>query len=130
MMCCRARAASANSGAKRWTNRYTENADRRAGRTGRCRRDLIARVSLMPTPVANATVPHILLRDRDSKFSGAFDEVFRTDGLRVVRTPVRAPKANAVAERWVGTVRRECIDHVLIFGRSHLERVLRAYTEH
>ncbi len=73
---------------------------------------------------------HILLRDRDSKFSGAFDEVFRTDGLRVVRTPVRAPKANAVAERWVGTVRRECIDHVLIFGRRHLGRVLRAYTEH
>jgi putative transposase len=73
---------------------------------------------------------HILLRDRDSKFSGAFDEVFRTDGLRVVRTPVRAPRANAVAERWVGTVRRECIDHVLIFGRRHLERVLRAYTEH
>jgi hypothetical protein len=71
---------------------------------------------------------HILLRDRDSKFSGAFDEVFRTDGLRVVRTPVRAPRANAVAERWVGTFRREYIDHVVIFGRRHLERVLRAYT--
>jgi transposase len=70
---------------------------------------------------------HILLRDRDAKFSGAFDEVFRTEGLRVVRTPVRAPKANAVAERWVGTVRRECTDHVLIFGRRHLERVLRAH---
>jgi putative transposase len=72
----------------------------------------------------------ILLRDRDAKFSGPFDEVLRTEGLRVVKTPVRAPRANAFAERWVGTVRRECLDHVLIFGRRHLQRVLAAYTEH
>jgi len=67
---------------------------------------------------------HILLRDRDAKFSRASDEVFRTEGLRVVKTPVRAPRANAFAERWVGTVRRECLDQVLIFGRHHLRRVL------
>jgi putative transposase len=73
---------------------------------------------------------HILLRDRDAKFSGTFDEVFRTEGLSVVRTPVRAPRANAFAERWVGTVRRECLDHVLIFGRCHLQRVLDAYAKH
>jgi transposase InsO family protein len=73
---------------------------------------------------------HILLRDRDAKFSGPFDEVFRTEGLTVVKTPVRAPKANAFAERWVGSVRRECLDHVLIFGRRHLQRVLDAYAEH
>jgi putative transposase len=73
---------------------------------------------------------HILLRDRDAKFSGTFDEVFRTEGLRIVKTPVRAPSANAFAERWVGTVRRECLDHVLIFGRRHLQRVLDAYAEH
>jgi transposase InsO family protein len=73
---------------------------------------------------------HILLRDRDSKFSGPFDEVFRTEGLTVVKTPVRAPRANAFAERWVGTARRECLDHILIFGRRHLERVLGAYAEH
>jgi putative transposase len=73
---------------------------------------------------------HLLIRDRDAKFSGAFDEDFRTEGLSVVKTPVRAPRANAVAERWVGTARRECLDHVLIFGRRYLQRVLGAYTEH
>ena len=73
---------------------------------------------------------HLLVRDRDAKFSGPFDEVLRTEGLAVVKTPIRALKANAVAERWVGTVRRECLDHVLVFGRRHLQRVLVAYTEH
>ena len=62
---------------------------------------------------------HVLLRDRDAKFSGPFDEVFRTEGLSVVKTPVRAPRANGIAERWVGTARRECLDHILIFGRRH-----------
>ena len=72
----------------------------------------------------------LLIRDRDAKFSGPLDEVFRTEGLSVVKTPVRAPRANAFAERWVGTVRRECLDHVLIFGRRHLQRVLGVYAEH
>lgn len=73
---------------------------------------------------------HLFIRDRDAKFSGSFDEVLSTEGLTVVKTPVRAPRANAVAERWVGTVRRECLDHVLVFGRRHLQRVLGAYVEH
>jgi transposase InsO family protein len=73
---------------------------------------------------------HILIRDREAKFSGLFDEVLRTEGLTVVKTPARAPKANAVAERWVGSVRRECLDHMLVFGRRHLQRVLVGYTEH
>jgi transposase InsO family protein len=71
-----------------------------------------------------------VIRDRDSKFSGSFDEVFRTEDARVVRTPVRAPKANAVAERWVRTARRECLDHLLVLGRRHLERVLREFATH
>jgi putative transposase len=71
-----------------------------------------------------------LIRDRDSKYGGAFDEVFRSEGIRIVRTPVRAPKANAIAERFVRTVRAECLDWLLILNRRHLERVLRIYVDH
>jgi putative transposase len=71
-----------------------------------------------------------LIRDRDSKFSGPFDEVFRTEGIAVIRTPIRAPRANAFAERWVRTMRRECLDWTLVYGRRHLERVLRIYAQH
>ena len=68
-----------------------------------------------------------LIRDRNAKFSGPFDEVFRSEGVRVIRTPIRSPKANAFAERFVKTVRRECLDHVLIFGERHLQRILEEY---
>jgi putative transposase len=72
----------------------------------------------------------LLIRDRDSKYTGPFDEVFRGAGIRVVTTPLRAPQANAVAERFVRTVRAECLDWLLILNRRHLERVLREYVEH
>lgn len=71
-----------------------------------------------------------LIRDRDSKYSGSFDEVFRSEHVRVVKTPVRAPKANAVAVRFVRTVRSECLDRLLILNRRHLERVLHVYVDH
>jgi putative transposase len=71
-----------------------------------------------------------LIHDRDTKFSHAFDEVFRTEGVRVIRTPVQAPNANAFAERWVRTVRSDCLDRILILGRRHLEHVLRVYRRH
>jgi len=71
-----------------------------------------------------------LIHDRDSKFAAAFDEVFRSEGIRVIHTPIRAPQANAYAERFVRTVRAECLDWVLIIGRRHLETVLRIYTAH
>jgi putative transposase len=71
-----------------------------------------------------------LVRDRDAKYSRAFDEVFRAEGTRVIRTPVRAPRANAYAERWVRTVRAECLNHMLILGRRHLDSVLAEFMEH
>ena len=71
-----------------------------------------------------------LIHDRDSKFSAAFDEIFRSEGFNVIKTPIRAPQANAYAERFVRTVRAECLDWLLIVGRRHLEHVLRSYTIH
>jgi transposase InsO family protein len=71
-----------------------------------------------------------LIRDNDGKFTRAFDTVFSAEGVRVIRTPVRAPKANAAAERFVGSVRRECLDWLLIANRRHLNRVLREFAEH
>jgi putative transposase len=71
-----------------------------------------------------------LLRDRDRKFTPAFDDLWRAVGAEVIRTPIQAPNANAVAERWVGTVRRECLDHLLITGRQQLLRVLHVYVRH
>jgi putative transposase len=73
---------------------------------------------------------HLLIRDRDAKFPHAFDDVFRSEGIEVIRTPVQAPNANAFAERWVRTVRSDCLDRILILGRRHLDRVLRIYTTH
>jgi transposase InsO family protein len=71
-----------------------------------------------------------LIRDRDSKFTAAFDAVFTGPDIRIIRTPVRAPRANAIAERFIGTLRRECLDHLLITGPRHLDVVLREYLEH
>jgi transposase InsO family protein len=74
--------------------------------------------------------PRFLIRDRDRKFTAAFDEVFGSEGIRVIRAPIAAPQAKAHAERWVGSVRRECLDRILIVSRLHLERVLREYLAH
>ena len=71
-----------------------------------------------------------LIRDRDSKFTRDFDTVFRSEGIEIIRTSVRAPKANAIAERFVRTARAECLDWLLIVNRRHLERVLRVFVDH
>ena len=71
-----------------------------------------------------------LIRDRDSKFTRDFDEVFRSQGIRVIKAPVRAPQARAQAERWIGSLRRECLDRLLIVSGRHLERVVRVYAQH
>jgi putative transposase len=71
-----------------------------------------------------------LIRDRDSKFTTAFDDVFAGNGVRIIRSPVRSPRANSFAERYVGTLRRECLDHLLIHGERHLWRTLTEYSQH
>jgi putative transposase len=70
------------------------------------------------------------VRDRDTKVTAAFDAVFAAGGIRILRTHVRAPQANADAERWIGTVRREVLDRMLVFGRRHLALVLAEYADH
>jgi transposase InsO family protein len=77
-----------------------------------------------PTPI------RFLIRDRDTKFVGPFDEVFRSEGAKVILTPIRAPNANAYAERVIETVRAECLDWSIIVGRGHLDRTLQTYASH
>jgi transposase InsO family protein len=70
----------------------------------------------------------VVIRDRDTKFGVEFDRVARGAGIKIVRTAVRAPLMNATCERFLGSVRRECLDHIIILGRRHLVHVLRAYS--
>jgi transposase InsO family protein len=77
-----------------------------------------------------AITAKFLVRDRDTKYVSGFDQVFAGSGCRVITTPYRTPNANAVAERFVRTIRTECLDHLLVVNQRHLERVLRSYTRH
>jgi transposase InsO family protein len=71
-----------------------------------------------------------LVRDRDTKYVANFDEVFRSEGTQILKTPFRTPNANAYAERFVRTIRSECLDHLLVLNARHLERILRSYAQH
>ncbi len=71
-----------------------------------------------------------LIRDRDAKYTAAFDAVFTAAGMRIIKTPVQAPRANAICERWIASARRECTDRILITGRRHLHRTLSEYADH
>jgi putative transposase len=86
--------------------------------------------NIVETFVERTEPIRFLIHDRDSKFTAAFDEVFRTEGIRAIKTPLWAPNADAFTERWIGTARRECLDRLLIMNRRHLERVLPADIEH
>ena len=76
------------------------------------------------------TAPRFFIRDNDGKFGAEFDGVAKGTGIKVLRTPYHAPKANAFCERFLGSVRRECLDHTLILSTGHLERVLSEYVEY
>jgi transposase InsO family protein len=77
-----------------------------------------------------ASTLRFLIRDRDAKFTGAFDAVFAGEGIRILLTPPQAPRANALAERWVGTLRRELLDRTLILNQRQLQTVLAEYVDH
>jgi transposase InsO family protein len=74
--------------------------------------------------------PKYLIRDNDSKFGVAFARVATTSGIKILKTPYHAPRANAICERFLGSVRRECLDHLLILQEKQLHRVLRAYVQY
>ncbi|MGH3630127.1 MAG: integrase core domain-containing protein [Sciscionella sp.] len=71
-----------------------------------------------------------LIRDRDSKYTPSIDAVFTSEGIQIVKTPIQAPRANAICERWIGTLRRECTDRQLIYHERHLRSVLTDYLAH
>jgi transposase InsO family protein len=81
-------------------------------------------------PLCGRQALRFLIRDRDRKFTAAFDDVFSGNGTRVIKAPVQAPRANSFAERFVGTLRRECLDHVLVLGEQHLRKVLAEFARH
>src|SRR5690349_24309264 len=86
--------------------------------------------NLLMTLAGRADGIKFLLRDQDTTFTAVFDAVFTAVGVRIIKTPVQAPRANAIAERWIASARRECLDRALITSERHLQLVLDEYAEH
>ena len=82
------------------------------------------------SPCVTRKGPRFIIRDRDDKYGAEFDRAARGVGTRVLRTPVRAPRANAFCERFLGSVRRECLDHVIALGERHLLEILVEYSRY
>ncbi len=81
--------------------------------------------------IQDGTLPvRFLIHDRDTKFAADFDTVFTSEDVTIIRTPVRAPNANAVAERWIRSAREECLDKLLLLNEHHLQRVLTTYVDY
>ncbi len=81
--------------------------------------------------IQDGTLPvRFLIRDRDAKFPATFDTVFQSEGVTIIRTPLRAPNANAIAERWIRSIREECLDRIIVLGEEHLRRVLQEYCDY
>lgn len=74
--------------------------------------------------------PRFILQDNDSKYGSAFDVVAQATGIEILRIPIKAPRANAIVERYIGSVRRECLDHLLIYGDRHLYRAIKTYVDY
>jgi len=86
--------------------------------------------NLLMDPGERAAQFRFLIRDRDSKFTAAFGDALAGNGVRIIKAPVRSPRANSYAERYVGTLRCECLDHLLVYGQRHLRLVLAEYAQH
>jgi putative transposase len=98
------------------------------GVTGHPTEQWVAQQLREATPFGTAL--NYLIRDNDSKFGATFDQVAAGVGIQVLRTPFQAPKANAFVERFIGSVRRECLDHLVVLGEQHLVQVMNAYVQY
>jgi transposase InsO family protein len=110
--------------------RHAPRPDHRGHRQSRRRLGDAEARNLDRAPAEQAAAVKFLIRDRDTNFSASFDTVFTAEGIRGIKTPVRAPRANALAKRFVGTIRRECLSRMLVLGRRHVEVALAEYVEH
>jgi len=93
-----------------WVNKHTQN--------------------ILPLLGDNRSGKKLLIRDRDKKFSGEFDELFKSNGFTVQKTPFMSPNMNAYAESWIGTIKKECLNHFVVFGERHLRYLIGEYVAH